>query len=251
MEFLHSRNDQGITTVTLNRGKVNALNEAVIDEMTAHFRTLAADAATRAVILTGQGKFFTYGFDIPEFLAYPKEDFLCYLTKFTNFYGELFLFPKPIIAALNGHTMAGGCMIAIACDYRIMMTGKAKISLNEINFGSSLFAGSVEIMKLWLGQKNTETAVYTGAMYTAEEALPLGLVHQTATDAADLETKALTMARQYAAQDAAAFFSIKKLLRKPLADEINKRERDSLLEFVDIWYTDATRQKLQGKTIQS
>jgi Delta3-Delta2-enoyl-CoA isomerase len=250
MEFLHSRNDQGITTVTLSRGKVNALNEAVIDEMTAHFRTLAADGATRAVILSGKGKFFTYGFDIPEFLGYPKEDYLRYLTKFTDFYRELFLFPKPVIAALNGHTMAGGCMIAIACDYRIMVTGKAKISLNEINFGSSLFAGSVEIMKLWLGQKNTETAVYTGAMYTAEEALQLGLVHEATTDA-ELEAKALTIARQYAAQDAAAFCSIKKLLRKPLADEIKKRERDSLLEFVDIWYSENTWQKLQGKMIQS
>jgi len=73
MEYLQSRNDQGITTVTLSRGKVNAINEAVIDEMTAHFRTLAADAATRAVILSGQGKFFTYGFDIPEFLGYPEK----------------------------------------------------------------------------------------------------------------------------------------------------------------------------------
>ncbi|MCK9390192.1 MAG: enoyl-CoA hydratase/isomerase family protein [Syntrophales bacterium] len=250
MEFVRVEKADGIAKVILARGKVNAINEAVIDELTACFQRLAADAETKAVVLTGQGKFFTYGFDIPEFLNYKQEAFLRYLTKFTDFYGYLFLFPKPVIAALNGHTMAGGCMIAIACDYRIMVSGKAKISLNEINFGSSLFAGSVEIMKLWLGQKNAETAVYTGAMYAAEEAFRLGLIHQVALEA-DLEANARTVAEQFAAKDGVAFRSIKHLLRKPLADEIKKREKDSLLEFVAIWYSEGTWAKLQGKTIQA
>jgi len=250
MDFVRVEKTDGIAKVILSRGKVNAINEFVIDELIACFKELADDAQTKAVIISGQGKFFTYGFDIPEFLNYKKEDFLRYLTKFTDFYGDVFLFPKPVIAALNGHTMAGGCMIAIACDYRIMVSGKAKISLNEINFGSSLFAGSVEIIKLWLGQKNAETAVYTGAMYTAEEAFQLGLIHQVSTDA-ELEANARRMAEQFAAKDGVAFKSIKHLLRKPLADEIKKREKDSLLEFVDIWYSENTWNNLQGKTIQS
>jgi Delta3-Delta2-enoyl-CoA isomerase len=250
MDFVRVEKTNGIAKVILSRGKVNAINEFVIDELTACFKELADDAQTKAVIISGQGKFFTYGFDIPEFLNYKKEDFLRYLTKFTDFYGDVFLFPKPVIAALNGHTMAGGCMIAIACDYRIMVSGKAKISLNEINFGSSLFAGSVEIIKLWLGQKNAETAAYTGAMYAAEEAFQLGLIHQVSTEA-DLEANARAVAEQYAAKDGVAFRSIKHLLRKPLADEIKQREKDSLLEFVDIWYSENTWNNLQGKTIQS
>jgi 3,2-trans-enoyl-CoA isomerase len=250
MDFVRVEKTDGIAKVILSRGKVNAINEFVIDELTACFKELADDAQTKAVIISGQGKFFTYGFDIPEFLNYKKEDFLRYLTKFTDFYGDVFLFPKPVIAALNGHTMAGGCMIAIACDYRIMVSGKAKISLNEINFGSSLFAGSVEIIKLWLGQKNAETAVYTGAIYAAEEAFQLGLIHQVSTEA-DLEANARAVAEQYAAKDGVAFRSIKHLLRKPLADEIKEREKRSLLEFVDIWYSENTWKNLQGKTIQS
>jgi len=73
MQYVHSINDQGIVTVRLSRGKVNALNETVIDEMTGYFKELAVDAGVRAVILTGTGNFFTFGFDIPEFLSYPKE----------------------------------------------------------------------------------------------------------------------------------------------------------------------------------
>ena len=73
-------------------------------------------------------------------------------------------------------------MLAIACDYRIMVPGKAKISLNEINFGSSLFWGSVAMMKLLLGQRNAERAVYTGAMYSAEEAHRIGLIDQISSE---------------------------------------------------------------------
>jgi Delta3-Delta2-enoyl-CoA isomerase len=250
MQYVQYVNDQGIATVKLGRGKVNALNETVIDEMADLFRELADDAEVKAVILTGTGKFFTFGFDIPEFLSYPKESFIRYLTKFTDFTTYLFVYPKPVVAALNGHTIAGGCMIAIACDYRIMVAGKAKIALNEINFNSSLFAGSIKMMKLLLGQKNAERAVYTGTMYSAEEAYRMGLIDQISSEI-DVEAEARKIASQYAEKDGVAFKSIKKLLRGPIAEEIMRRERDSILEFVDIWYSENTWKMLQEKKISS
>jgi enoyl-CoA hydratase/carnithine racemase len=200
--------------------------------------------------LTGEGKFFTFGFDIPEFLSYTKEAFVRYLTKFTGLYTDIFLYSKPVVAALNGHTIAGGCMLAIACDYRLMVPGNAKISLNEINFSSSVFAGSVELMKLWLGQKQAETALLSGAMYSAEEALQLGLIDRIAA-AADLGNAAMAKAREFAARDSAAFRSIKKLLRQATAEEMMKREKASILEFIDIWYSEKTWKGLKEKVIHA
>lgn len=248
MQFLQLRKDEGIATVTLGRGKVNAINEYVVDEMTGCFGMLAEDHEVKAVIITGAGKFFSFGFDIPEFLGYPKEDFVRYLTKFTDFYTSLFLYPKPVVAALNGHTIAGGCMIAISCDYRIMVSGKAKIALNEINFGSSLFAGSVEIMKLLLGQRRAEEVAYSGAMYSAEEAYKIGLIDRISTEEA-LESEAKNVALMYTSKDSTAFTSIKNLLRKSAAEEMKKNERDSIREFVDIWYSESTWKTLQDKKI--
>jgi 3,2-trans-enoyl-CoA isomerase len=250
MRYVQYVNNQGIATVKLSRGKVNALNETVVDEITGCLKDLADDDGVKAVILTGTGKFFTFGFDIPEFLSYPKESFIRYLTKFTDLYAYLFLYPKPVIAALNGHTIAGGCMLAIACDYRIMVPGKAKITLNEINFGSSLFAGSVDILKLLLGQREAEKAVYNGTMYSAEEAYRIGLIDQISSEA-ELEADAIKTAGQYAEKDGVAFGSIKRLLRGPTADLILKRERDSIFEFVDIWYSESTWKNLQEKKIHS
>jgi 3,2-trans-enoyl-CoA isomerase len=250
MEFLKVTTDEGIARVALSRGKVNAINEKVVDELSDCFKQLADDPTVKAIIFTGEGKFFTFGFDIPEFLGYPKDDFIRYLTKFTDLYTYLFVYPKPVIAALNGHTVAGGCMLAISCDYRIMVPGKAKIALNEINFASSLFAGSVEIMKLLIGQRKAETAVYSGAMYSPEEALELGLIDRIVSPD-ELETEARKTAEEYASKDGAAFGSIKRLLRKTLADDFARREKDSILEFVDIWYSENTWNQLQDKTIRS
>jgi enoyl-CoA hydratase len=250
MEYVSRTDHDGISRVVIHRGKVNAFNDAVIDEMSRTFAELALDPSVRAVILTGTGKFFSFGFDIPQFLGYDRERFTRYLTNFTRLYREIFLHPKPVVAALNGHTIAGACMIAVSCDYRIMVPGKARISLNEINFGSSVFAGSVEMLRLLVGPRMAETVLYSGALYSAEEALRMGLVDRVVPED-DLESEAVKVAREYAARDPDAFRSIKGLLRRAVAERMEKTERGSIEEFVRIWYSEKTWARLQGKTIHA
>lgn len=250
MEFHECTMKEGIAKIALARGKVNAINEQVVDELAERLKELSGNPAVKSVVLTGTGRFFTFGFDIPEFLSYPQKGFIRYLTKFTDLYRLIFTYPKPVIASLNGHTIAGGCMLAIACDYRIMVSGRARISLNEINFGSSLFAGSVELLKMWLGQRPAEIAAYTGAMYSAEEALKIGLVDRVCSET-ELERETEKAARDFGEKDPDAFAGIKKLLRSQLAREIEARERQSILDFVAIWYSEKTWRNLQDKVIRT
>ena len=245
MSFMHVSKDVEIATVTLSRGKVNALNEPMVEEITKSFEDLAIDNEVRSIIFTGSGKFFSFGFDVPEFLSYPKNDFIKYLEKFTNLYTYVFHFPKPIVAALNGHTIAGGCMLATACDYRLMVTGKAKISLNEITFGSPVLAGSVEMLRYCVGSRNAQSILYSGAMYSAEEAIQLGLVDQVSSEDA-LTEDARKVAQELAQKDSSAFRCTKHLLRKPAVEEMIKREKDAILEFVDIWYSEQTWENLKA-----
>ena len=244
MSFMHVSKDGEIATVTLSRGKVNALNEPMVEELTKSFEDLATDNEVKSIIFTGTGKFFSFGFDVPEFLNYSKSDFIRYLEKFTNFYTYLFLFPKPVVGALNGHTIAGGCMLATACDFRLMVTGKARISLNEITFGAPVPAGSVEMLKYCAGSRNAQSILYSGAMYSAEEAFELGLVDQVSSEDA-LAEDARKVAQELAQKDSSAFRSIKHLLRKPVAEQMIKREKDAILEFVDIWYSEQTWENLK------
>jgi 3,2-trans-enoyl-CoA isomerase len=250
MEFVHVSITDGIAEARLKRGKVNALSEPVVEEITDCLRSLAADLDTRAVILTGDGAFFSFGFDIPEFLGYSRESFAKFLQRFTALYSYLFTYPKPIVAALNGHAIAGGCMLALSCDYRIMVSGKAKISLNEISFGSSVFAGSVEMLRFLVGGKNAQAILYDGTMYSAETAVQLGMIDKVSSTER-LMKDAREMAQRMTEKDAAAFRSIKNLLRAPVAEDMARNEERSVQEFVSIWYSESTRQNLRGITIHS
>jgi enoyl-CoA hydratase/carnithine racemase len=249
MSFVLTSIDRGIATVTLNRPKVNAINEPVAQELLARLHDLAADSGVQAVILTGQGSFFSFGLDIPEFLGYTKDAFIRFVTTFAELYTYLFEYPKPVIAALNGHTVAGGCMIASACDARVMVSGKGRISLNEINFGSSLFPGSAVMLQYCVGTRNAEIVAFTGAMFSPEEAQKLGLVDQVVTEE-DLYPTVNALAEQCAKRHAPAYQSIKMLLRKDTAEEMKRKDNLYRDKMVDIWYSEHTWKQLQNIKIR-
>jgi enoyl-CoA hydratase/carnithine racemase len=239
-----------IAKVILNRGKVNSINEPFTEELQQCFEDLARDASVKAIVLTGREKFFSFGLDIPEFLGYSKESFIRFVTKFAQLYTQVFLCPKPVIAALNGHTVAGGCMLATACDYRVMVSGKSKISLNEINFGSSLFPGSAEMLKYCVGHRNAELVAYTGAMFSAEEAKQLGLVDEVTTEQS-LNESVMKIAKEFARRYSPAFESIKTLLRNETAEQMRRMDARYRDEMVDIWYSEQTWKQLENIKIHA
>jgi 3,2-trans-enoyl-CoA isomerase len=245
MDFVELHKNGEIATLMLNKGNVNALNGAVLDQLRTHLKALENDQEVRAVILTGAGKFFSFGFDVPEFLSFTKEQFAEFVTNFTDLYAYLFLYPKPVVAALNGHAVAGGCVLALACDYRVMVNEKAKIALNEISFGSAVFAGIAEMLRFCVGSANAARILYSGAMYTAQEAKSFGLVDEATTEQ-DLMTAARKAALDLGSKNPPAFVTVKSLLRKPVAEEILRREAASIREFIDIWYSEATWANLQN-----
>jgi Delta3-Delta2-enoyl-CoA isomerase len=248
MNFIKVSKENGITTVTMSRGKVNAINEAFIDELGAVYNELAADADTKAVILTSDGKFFSFGFDIPELLNYSKNDFARYLKKFCAMYTRMFLFPKPVIGAINGHATAGGCILALTCDFRIMVTGKAKIALNELNIGAAIFAGCVGMLKSAVGERNAEKVLLTGTMYSAEDARRIGLV-DSVTSGETLMAEAKEIAEGFSQKNPDAFKTLKNLLRRPIAECFSRSEGDSILDFIEIWYSEPTQKVLKGVVI--
>ncbi len=244
MGFLTVSNNEGLATLTISRGKVNAFSEPLVDEFSTCFRDMESDPSVKAVILRGTGSFFSFGFDIPEFLNYSKDEFTRFLTKFSALCDQVYLFPKPVVAALNGHTIAGGCLLAMTCDCRVMVKGKAKIGLNEITFGAPMFTGGVEMLRSLVGDRNAERILLLGAMYPAEEALAMNLVDE-AVEEADFEERVKTVALELARKDSEPYRIVKWLLRKPIVRKMADGAQESLREFVDVWYSESTWTKLR------
>ena len=241
MTFIDSEHRDGIAFLYLNRGKVNAINGELVEELR---EALRSAETSNAVVLSGRGKFFSFGFDIPELLSFSREDFTQFVTRFTELYTELFTFSRPVVAALNGHAIAGGCMLALACDARVMVAGGGKISLNEIGFGSSVFAGSAEMLRFAVGGAMATEVLYSGAMYGAEDAKRIGLAQETA-EGGELLACATRLAADLGSRDRRAFTSMKSLLRGPVAEEMRRREKSWIPQFVDIWYSPSTWARLQ------
>ncbi len=250
MTFIKISQDDNIATLTLNRGRVNAINLEMVGNIRPGFENLENDSSVRAVILTGRDKFFSFGFDVPELLEYSREELADFLTEFTDLYSYLYLYPKPLIAALNGHAVAGGCMLALPADFRIMAPGKARIGLNEVNIGASVFAGSVEMLTALVGGRCAHEILMGGALYDAEAALRLGLIDRVSSGDGVMQD-ARALAAEFAGKNAAAFTSIKTLIRRPAAAAMREREKKSIEEFIEIWFSEENRKSLRDVKIRS
>ncbi len=245
MSLVQFTKQANLAMLTLDRGKVNALNPDVVEDLRSGLRRAISDDDVDVLLLTGTGAFFSFGFDVPEIISYERTAFDRFVHDFTSLYLEFFECPKPVVAALNGHAVAGGCMLALGSDYRVMARGRAKIGLNEVTFGASVFAGSVEILRHWVGHRNAERVLLTGALYSGEQAVALGLVDEVC-EPEEVMATAIRAARAFAACDAEAQRSIKRILRRPVADRVRMVEASSIREFVEIWYSPNTRERLSS-----
>ncbi|MDJ0837264.1 MAG: enoyl-CoA hydratase/isomerase family protein [Acidobacteriota bacterium] len=243
-EFVDVQTHDGTAIVMIKRGKVNAIDEALTEQLHQAFQTLEKDEDVSVVVLTAHGKFFSFGFDIPLFLGYEKAQFRTFLKKFTDFYTYLFMYPKPVIASINGHCIAGGCMIATACDYRIMVLGKPMISINELGFGSTVFAGTAAMLKFVVGDRNAQAILYQSKLYSATDAKAIGLVDKISSTG-QLPERTSSIADQFKAKSGRAFRSVKHLLRQQTHEEMLAKEDASITEFADIWYSEDTWKNLQ------
>lgn len=236
-----------LAIITMTRGKVNAINPDFVRELNLLLDDIERHPDIHAVVLIGQGKFFSFGLDIPELYELTPEAMTRFIQTFCDLYHRLFLFPKPIVAAINGHAIAGGCILATACDRRLMSAGNGKIALNEVTFGASLFAGAVAMLQFACGSRNAEQILLTGHMFTPEQARELGLIDEVTEDD-KLLADASRVARELGKNHGPHFTSLKRLSRQPIADQWRIREPHAITEWIDIWYSPETRAK--AKSIQ-
>ncbi len=177
-ESLLTSNEDGIFTITINRpDKLNALNKKVFDDLEKVVKEVYSDSAIKAAIITGQGaKAFVAGADIAEFMEVKDEDGAKMAKRGQDIFFKIENCPKPVIAAVNGFALGGGCELAMACHFRLA-SDNAKFAQPEVNLGLIPGYGGTQRLTMLVGKGKALELMMTGAMIDAAEAKNLGLVN--------------------------------------------------------------------------
>lgn len=166
----------GVRVLTLDRPPANAEDETLLADLSAALDR-AADPAVRAVVLTGSGKFFCGGVDLAATQS-QGQSLAVMGPVFRDVHVKLLGLPKPTIAMLNGHAIAGGLVLVLACDYRLGLEGDYKIGLNEVAIGASFPKVAFEIVRLRLSHQRACELMLGAALYPASQAPRLGIVDE-------------------------------------------------------------------------
>ena len=167
----------GVVTMTISSpATLNALNSTILDEINTFIHTLDPNQV-RVLVITGEGKSFVAGADISEMAHLSEKEGLAFGHRGSQVFKKIEDLPFPVIAAVNGFALGGGCELAMACDIRIA-SAKARFGQPEVGLGIIPgFSGTYRLPKL-VGQGVAKELIYTGKMIGADEALRIGLVNQ-------------------------------------------------------------------------
>jgi 3-hydroxypropionyl-coenzyme A dehydratase len=216
----------GICTITINRPEVlNAINVDVISELSSAIDTIAEDDNIRVVIITGKGeRSFCAGADIRYVVNISAIEAERYGSSVHAMLNKIENLEKPVIAAINGYALGGGCEIALACDIRIA-SSNAQIGQTEVKIGIPPGWGGTQRMLRILGPTKAKELIFTGEMIAADEALKMGLVNKVVS----LDTDSDVLTRSSSEEDAPKLLN-KKLINEciRLGEEITKNCRNAV-----------------------
>jgi enoyl-CoA hydratase len=233
--------DGPVAVLQMVAGKANALDTELCRDLVRQLGDLERGGA-RAVVLTGQGAIFCAGVDLfrvhdggpgylDEFLPALSAAFLA-----------LFNGPLPVVAAVNGHAIAGGCILVSACDRRVMNSGRGRIGVTELLVGVPFPVAALEILRFAAGTRRLAELTYFGRTYAAADAAALGLIDEAVEEAAVLP-RAIEIAGQLAALPPESLRHTRRQIRGPAMERI-ARQRSSDDAVRQIWRSPAARRAI-------
>jgi enoyl-CoA hydratase/carnithine racemase len=231
---IERRDSDGIRTLKLAHGKVSAMDLELGEALIAEFKD-AADPSVTAVIVTGTGASFSAGVDLFRLINDGPE----YARRFVPVLDEFLLatltFPKPVVAAINGHAIAGGCILAAACDHRIMTEGNGRIGIPELAVGVPFPALPLQIMAARLADGPLRDLVFSGRTVQIDEAKTMGLIDEKCPSGMLLD-RATEVALKLASIPPGAFALTKEAFFLPILErarqlaDLNARVADAWLQ---------------------
>ena len=234
----------GVAVVELVHGKANPLDRELLAAFDHELAACAASPAVRSVVITGAGRVFSGGVDLRRMLDEEPAYAEWFIVALGETLATLFAFPKPTVAAINGHAVAGGCLLACACDVRFAAEG-AKIGVIELSVGVAFPVSALEILRHAAGPR-MEGLVYGAELVNVETAIAAGLVHEAMDGGLVLE-RAVEEARRLGELDATAFALTKWSMRAATLERIEHASPQFDAAVIAEWTDPETRRQLESR----
>ncbi len=232
-----------IGVLQIAHGKANALDIELCDALAGQFDALSAGPA-QAVVIIGQGAMFSAGVDLLRLGEGGAPYVRRFLPSLHRLYETAFFFPKPVVAAVNGHAVAGGCVLACCADRRLAASGDSRIGVTELLVGVPFPPMAFEVMRFATAPQYFQGVIMSGATFTPEAALQRGLVDEV-VDGATLLDRAVKAAETLAALSPRAFAMTKRQIRQPVADRVAEEGARLAADAENIWTAPETLARIQ------
>jgi enoyl-CoA hydratase len=206
-----------VVVLRLNHGRVNALDLELLTELVDMLEELAADAPP--LVLTGAGSSFSAGVDLRRLIEGEEGYVERFLPALSAAFLELFTYPGPTVAAVNGHAIAGGYVLVAACDVRLAADTPSRLGLSELRVGVPFPATALEILRASVGTPAASTAILSADLFAPAVAARLGLIDDV-VDPASLQSAAVSTAQTRAALGQPAYHLAKAALHAPTLTRI-------------------------------
>ena len=228
-----------VATIRLDRPPMNAINRAVQEQLRAAAAEVTEDSAVRAVVLYGGEKVFAAGADVKEFADQDHELMMRDAPRLMSAIDALARIPKPVIAAVTGYALGGGCELALTADFRVA-ADDAKLGQPEILLGIIPGMGGTQRLPRLIGPAKAKDLIYTGRFVDAQEALEIGLV-DAVVPAADVYSTAVAMAQKFAKGPALALAAAKAAIDGGLDVDLSSGLRLESHLFASVFATEDRR----------
>jgi enoyl-CoA hydratase/carnithine racemase len=235
-----------VRELRLARPPVNALNPALIAALRAALAEAVA-AGKGAVVLSGAPGKFSGGLDLPELLALPEPALRAMWRDFFGLMRDIAALPVPSVAALTGHSPAGGTVLAVFTDHRILADGPFKLGLNEVQVGLPVPEVLVRALQYVVGARQAARLAVGGLLVDPAEALKVGLVDEV-VPAGEVVARAVAWAAELLSRPPAAMLATRRLARQPLVDAFGTMD-DRALDAIMASWTSAEAQATMGAIV--
>jgi len=236
-EFVKAELEGKLAVLTMNRPKaLNALNDQTLDELERLFTAIEKDREVLGVILTGEGRAFVAGADISQMSGYGVEEGRLYSDRAQKLFNKIEILEKPVIAAVNGFALGGGCELAMACDIRIA-SETARFAQPETGLGITPGFGGTQRLARLVGAGRAKELIYTCRTIKAEEALAIGLVNKV-TKPENLMAETIAMAQVICQKAPFAIKKAKEAINRGLQVSIDKAVAVETEEFAQCFATE-------------